>query len=75
MTNGDKIRNMTDRELANFLTLDDSKPCIHCMRGGHAWCETDETFVCTTDYVTDVFTAWLASEAVSGRSEKEGEIT
>jgi len=30
MTNGDKIRNMTNEELAAFLVSEDAQACEHC---------------------------------------------
>lgn len=67
MTNGDKIREMTDSELAFFLSSRDAKPCTHCPFDDFIGCKGD--IVCTEKIVRDAFAAWLSSEAISERSE------
>lgn len=66
MTNGDKIRSMTDGELAAFLVSDDAKPCEHCKHKGLYGC--DDTIICTNGTVRDIFEEWLSSD-FSERSE------
>lgn len=63
MTNGDKIRSMTDRRLAEFLLSEESKPCTHCQYNtDNIGCVGIDT-ICTHDHVTGVFKKWLLSEA------------
>ena len=61
MTNGDRIRNMTDKELAVFLLTDESKVCTHCEFNGEYGCSADE-IVCGTAHLEDTFKKWLSSE-------------
>lgn len=71
MTNGDKIRSMTNEELADFLLGEDSKPCTHCQYNTDSiGCVGIDT-ICTHDHVTDVLEKWLL-QTVSERSENEG---
>ena len=67
MTNGDKIRNMTDGQLAEFLADGESKPCVHCPYDDDIGCKGG--IICTKEHLQDVFLNWLSSEAVSERSE------
>ena len=59
-TNGDHIRNMTDQELANFLTSEDAEACRHCefenLLGG---CNLDNP--CVKELAVAEMHDWLAS--------------
>lgn len=68
-TNGDRIRNMTDGQLAEFLKSEDSKPCTHCQYNTDDIGCVGTDIICTHDHLTDVFEKWLSSEAVSERPE------
>lgn len=76
MTNGDRIRNMTDTQLADFLMSYDSKVCSHCKYDDDIGCNFHEDggVICTEDYVHSVFMNWLSSEVVSERSENSSSI-
>lgn len=71
MTNGDRIRSMTDDELADFLMSYESKVCAHCKYDDDIGCNfgDDGEVVCDKSYVHSVFTEWLSSESLSERSE------
>lgn len=61
LTNGQKIRNMTDEELAEFLaTLTICELCEYC---GEDKCNrTGGAFLCTTATSAKVMCKWLKSE-------------
>lgn len=70
MTNGDKIRSMTDDGLAEFLVSADADACAHCeYHYGDFGCRLDNP--CVTPLAYQILKDWL-SETVSERSEKEG---
>lgn len=61
MTNGDRIRNMTDKELSVFLLTEECKVCTHCQY------HTDDIgccgdIVCGNYHLEDVWRKWLSSE-------------
>lgn len=68
-TNADRIRSMTNDELAVFLLTEECKVCSHCKYNGEYGC-TDET-VCGTYHLEDVWKKWLSSE-YEGLSKKRG---
>lgn len=72
MTNGDRIRSMTDEELAGFLMSYESRVCAHCKYDIDSMCIiSDGDVICTVDYIHGVYTEWLSKEADSERSEKD----
>ncbi len=67
MTNGDKIRNMTDDGLAEFLVSADADACAHCeYHYDDFGCRLDNP--CVTPLAYQILKDWL-SETVSERSE------
>lgn len=68
MTNGDRIRNMTDEELSAFLMSEDAQACAHCeyYDGETMRCNLDNP--CVTELGRAFLFAWLSSETVSERS-------
>lgn len=75
MTNGDRIRSMTDGELADFLMSYESKACAHCRYHDSIGCNFGEVdIVCTSDYVYEVFENWLSSEADTECLEKDDSL-
>lgn len=60
MTNGERIRNMTDEELTQFLMSSDSIVCSHCNRMTN--CSVHDC-----DRLKDVFMQWLACESEAMR--------
>lgn len=70
MTNGDKVRNMTNEELADFLISRESESCSHCeYHDEHLDCLLGSPCF---QQAFDVLKKWLSAEAeaVSERSEK-----
>ena len=68
MTNGDKIRNMTDDDLAEFLISADATACTHCeYHYDDFGCRLDNP--CVAPMACTILKDWLSSEAVSERSE------
>lgn len=64
MTNGDRIRSMTDGELADFLMSYESKACAHCRYDDDIGCNFgDDDIECSNGYVHHVFKAWLSAES------------
>lgn len=61
MTNGDRIRSMTDEDLANFLISEDAEACKHCefenLLGG---CNLDNP--CVKELAAASLQNWLSSE-------------
>ena len=62
MTNGDRIRSMTDEELADFLTSDDVNACTHCKLLEYAVDGLPLPCPCRKDGEVPVFLKWLSSE-------------
>lgn len=61
MTNADKIRSMSDEELAEFLIR--QQACDNCEYfGGGSRCKAPNEFKCTNEYATAVVQKWLQSE-------------
>lgn len=60
MTNGDRIRSMTDEELTQFLMSGDSIVCSHCNR-------TTNCTLHDCKRLKDVFMQWLSSESEAMR--------
>lgn len=60
MTNGDRIRSMTDSELSVFLITEECKVCTHCEYNGEYGC--DDEIVCGNYHLEDVWMKWLSSE-------------
>ena len=73
MTNGDKIRNMTDEELAAFLLSEDAQACAHCdfYDCEALLCTIDDLCIVEgeTDPAQAMLLAWLSTETFSERSE------
>lgn len=68
MTNGDRIRSMTDEELADFLISADSSCCAHCK---YFDVENADDFEgcrlegpCGKDVAAASFQKWLSTEYV-----------
>jgi hypothetical protein len=63
MTNAQKIRSMTDEELAKTLT--DDIPCKMCEYWSKeiSSCNAPFSFVCTKGYAEALYLKWLQSEA------------
>ena len=60
-TNADRIRSMSDEELAEFLIRQHA--CDNCEYfGGGARCKAPNKFKCTNEYATAVVQKWLQSE-------------
>lgn len=75
MTNGDRIRSMTDEELAGFLNSYEARVCAHCKYDDDIGCNYgDNDIVCTSDYVHEVFKNWLSLEADTECLEKEDSL-
>jgi len=74
MTNGDKIRNMTNEELAAFLVSEDAQACEHCDFYDGETMQCICNGLCMVEGQTEIAKAvlisWLSSEAISERSEK-----
>lgn len=60
-TNGDRIRSMTDQELAVFLYGGDSFSCIHCEHHGNDD-DKEACHVCTREFEIDILRKWLAAD-------------
>lgn len=74
MTNGDRIRSMTDDELADFLQSYESRVCCHCKYDDAIGCNFgNDDIICTSYYVHGVFLEWLSKEA-DLRLEKENSL-
>ena len=58
MTNADKIRNMTDEELAEFWA--NETICEHCIHDNNQRCDFDT--VCTRSYAEAMAFKWLQKE-------------
>lgn len=67
MTNGKKLRKMTNAELADFLIdRENLNVCQYCEYGhldGH--CQAPVTFVCTKGYASALMERWLDTVVVS----------
>ena len=63
MTNADRIRSMTDEELANTLVQD--VPCKICEYWSEeiSSCNAPFSFVCTKGYAEALYLKWLQFEA------------
>lgn len=61
-TNADKIRNMTDEELAEFLIRQHACDCCD-FYGRGARCNAPDGFVCTNGYASAIIQKWLQEEA------------
>ena len=60
-TNADRIRSMSDEELAEFLIRQHA--CENCEYfGSGARCKAPNEFKCTNEYATAVVQKWLKSE-------------
>ena len=55
-TNADRIRSMTDQELAVFLSMDLKQPCDYCQL-------TDSEGACTETLCEDAMMKWLRHPA------------
>lgn len=64
MTNGDRIRSMTNDELTQFFLPDDSNVCMHCREKKVTRCDYPE---CNLIHRHDVFKKWLSSESEAMR--------
>lgn len=64
MTNGDRIRSMTDVELANFFATDAVIVCVHCKGNLHT---CSEGHSCGGPHAASVFCEWLGEEWQPGR--------
>lgn len=62
MTNAQKIRSMTDEELAEFLIRQHACDCCDYYGCG-ARCKAPDGFVCTNGYASAIIQKWLQSEA------------
>lgn len=65
-TNADRIRNMTNKELAEFLSSDDFEACKNCdylfKDAMNESCNAPSDFVCTKTYAAALIQKWLESE-------------
>lgn len=61
MTNADKIRDMTDEELANELTRNPPIPCRMCEYWNREQCNcfAPNDFTCTAAYAEALMLDWL----------------
>lgn len=68
MTNGDKIRNMTNEELADFLVSEDVIACTHCefYNGEVKRCYLDNP--CVKVLASTEFVYWLYAEAGAAKN-------
>ena len=64
ITNGDRIRSMTDAELACFFCLDVCIPCVHCEFGDRM---CSPSLPCSDQFKAGVFYEWLQKEWKPGR--------
>lgn len=64
MTNGDRIRSMTDDELTQFIMSRESNVCAHCRENKSNQCLYPE---CNLIRRHDVFKKWLDSESEAMR--------
>lgn len=64
-TNADRIRGMTDEELANELTRNPSIPCRMCehLDREQCTCFAPNDFTCTTGYAEALTLDWLRQPA------------
>lgn len=73
MTNGDKIRNMTNEELAVFFVSEDAQVCAHCDYYDGETMKCICNGLCLVEGQTEtakaVLISWLSSQALSERSE------
>ena len=61
VTNADRIRSMSDEELATEITKNPSIPCRMCEYYNHklAYCDAERDFVCVTAYAEALAREWL----------------
>lgn len=64
ITNGDRIRGMTDEELACFFCSDVCIPCVHCTDGDRM---CSPSLPCSDHFKSQVFYEWLRKEWQLGR--------
>lgn len=55
MTNGDRIRSMTDKELSVFLLTEECKVCTHCAYNGEYGCEDIYGAVCCNQHLENTW--------------------
>lgn len=69
MTNGDRIRNMSDEELADSMVSGELDVCIHCEFYDPLTTRCMPDNPCVKELAYAVFLDWLKSKAFSERSE------
>lgn len=62
-TNGDRIRRMTDEELADFLVSGESDACTHCEFHGKDFGRCTLENPCVIKLASVMLSGWLASES------------
>lgn len=64
ITNADKIRNMTDKEMAEFINEFYSNPCKFCdYLNDTSICDHSDSYTCIKDRTIGTVFKWLMKEA------------
>lgn len=72
-TNADRIRSMSDEELATEITKNPSIPCRMCEYYNHelGYCDARHDFVCVTAYAEALALDWLKQPAKEEHREDD----